>query len=129
MILAAFFSGRPAAAAAAAAAATLEMFPSWPIKFQQTPTVLLLIPLLLLLLPLLLYNVFKMEQGMSSRRREESTDESPMTKKPSSSSSSAHQGFIQKQIHPEMILTDVSAQHHSLQQKVCYQLRVYASYL
>ncbi|KAG6570485.1 Transcription factor TGA9, partial [Cucurbita argyrosperma subsp. sororia] len=91
-----FFSGRPAAAAAAAAAAaTLEMFPSWPIKFQQTPT------------------------GMSSRRREESTDESPMTKKPSSSSSSssAHQGFTQKQIHPEMILTDVSAQHHSLQQK------------
>lgn len=118
-----FFSGKPAA--------TLEMFPSWPIKHQQT------------------------SRGISLRRREESSDESgaavnthtinksnnqeghleleiekeesEMSKKGccSSSSSGQDQSFIQKhlqQIQPEMILSDISttalsSQHQSLQQK------------
>lgn len=117
-----FFSGK--------AAATLEMFPSWPIKFQQTP----------------------IEIGL--RRGEESQDESGLSKSDhrdrhyqnqlgmeeesgmnkkacSSTCSSGHGGLIQKHIHqiqPEMILSDVSTtalsqQHHShLQQKTLRRL-------
>ncbi|XP_038900824.1 transcription factor TGA9-like isoform X2 [Benincasa hispida] len=118
-------------------AATLEMFPSWPIKYQQT------------------------SRGISLRRREESTDESgsavnthtisksnhhhhynqegdleleieqeesdQMSKKGCSSSCSSGQDqcFIQKHlplVQPEQMFTDISttalsSQHQSLQQK------------